>query len=72
MISHVVANGRHVLHQINWGGDIPEKYFLSNLMETKGDMEKTTVKMMSTFQVEVEVDIPGTVIRCRLHCISVV
>ena len=50
--------------QINWGGDIPEKYFLKNLTETKKEeMETTIVKVMSTFQVEVEVDIPGTVIR---------
>ena len=32
-------------------------------------MEKTVVKMMSTFQVEVEVDIPGTVIRCHLRTV---
>ena len=41
-------------------------------MDAKGDMEKTVVKMMSTFQVEVEVDIPGTVIRCHLRTVHLV
>ena len=50
--------------QINWGGDVPEKYFMSNRLELKKeDMEKVLVKRGSTFHLEVDVEVIGTAIR---------
>lgn len=55
-----------LLLQLNWGGDIPEELFLTNLTETsKEDMEKVLVGRGSTHRVEVEVEEPGTVIRSK-------
>ena len=53
-----------ILLQLNWGGDVPEEYFMSNIMENKkGDMETSIVGRGSTFQLEVEIELPGTAIR---------
>lgn len=50
--------------QLKWGGDIPEEYFMANIMENKkGDMESAIVGRGSTFQLELDVQLDGTAIR---------
>jgi len=50
--------------QIQMGGDVPEKYFLTNCLENcKEDMEVATVNRGSSTQVQYTVDTSGTVIR---------
>ena len=52
------------MSQLRWGGDVPEEYFMSNIIESKkADMESATVGRGSTFQLELDVELSGTAIR---------
>ncbi|XP_065891180.1 SEC14-like protein 2 [Dysidea avara] len=52
---------------IQMGGDVPEKYFLTNCLEnSKEDMEVAAVNRGSSSQVQYTVDTPGTVIRWEI------
>lgn len=59
----VLAHAHAVLLQIKMGGDVPEKYFFTNLENSTEDMELVTVNRGSSSQVQYEVDTPGTVLR---------
>ena len=49
---------------VNPGGDIPEEYYLSNLMEKgKEDMKRVVVGQGSTHLVTHSVTTPGTILR---------
>lgn len=53
-----------VCGQINPGGDVPEKFYLSNLMETcKEEMERVVVGRGSSRLLTYHVDTPGTILR---------
>ena len=55
------------LVQINPGGDIPETYYLSNLMEiSKEEMERVVVGRASSHLITHHVDTPGTILRYSL------
>ena len=50
--------------QINPGGDIPEEYYLSNLMESsKKEMERVVVGRRSSYLISYHVDAPGSKLR---------
>ena len=50
--------------QINQGGDVPEKYYLTNLTETsREEMERVVIGRGSTHKVTLEVDKSGSVIQ---------
>ena len=50
--------------QINPGGDIPEEYYLSNLMESnKEEMERVVVGRGSSHLISHHVDTPGSILR---------
>ena len=50
--------------QINPGGDIPETYYLYNLMETsREEMERVVVRRGSSHEVEYQVDLPRSVLK---------
>ena len=52
------------LSQLRWGGEVPERYYLTNLTETKkDDMDKVVVGRGSTHQTEVFVDTAGSIIK---------
>ena len=47
--------------QINPGGDVPEEYYLSKLMEaSKNEMERVMIGRASSHLVSNHVDTPGT------------
>ena len=50
--------------QINHGGDIPEKYYLTNLTETsREEMERVVIGRGSAHKVTLEVDKSGSIIQ---------
>ena len=58
--------------QIIPGGDIPEEYYLANLMETcREEMERVVVGRGSSRLLTYRVDTPGTVLRyVRIYVIQ--
>ena len=52
------------LMQINPGGDVPKKYYLSNLMKSsKKEMERVVVGRRSSYLISYNVDTPGSKLR---------
>ena len=51
------------LHQLNWGGQVPDQYYMTNTLKDKEDLKQTNVKSGATLDVDVEVDVIGTTIR---------
>ena len=50
--------------QINQGGDIPEKYYMTNLTSTdRESMERVVIGRRSTHKVTLEVDKCGSIIQ---------
>ena len=53
--------------QVNPGGDIPENYYLVNVMETdKNEMERVTIGRGSTRLVPFDVAKPGTILKLEI------